>query len=159
VLGVGRFPSLVAGFENRSGRFWLYITVVTSGAGEAGKAGIIAAHRFVYAMRGGRFLLGLLRKPLKMMVGAARFELATPSPPDWCANRAALRSDARKPVEIWGFAAFTRSGRKSQEGDERETKSRGGAQSPEENPEDCSRFVLLHDSARLHAAERQKKAA
>src|SRR5262245_12340065 len=26
------------------------------------------------------------------MVGAARFELATPSPPDWCANRAALRS-------------------------------------------------------------------
>jgi hypothetical protein len=31
-----------------------------------------------------------------LMVGAARFELATPSPPDWCANRAALRSaDAR----------------------------------------------------------------
>ena len=29
------------------------------------------------------------------MVGAARFELATPSPPDWCANRAALRSDAQ----------------------------------------------------------------
>ncbi len=26
------------------------------------------------------------------LVGAARFELATPSPPDWCANRAALRS-------------------------------------------------------------------
>jgi hypothetical protein len=29
------------------------------------------------------------------LVGAARFELATPSPPDWCANRAALRSEAR----------------------------------------------------------------
>jgi hypothetical protein len=29
------------------------------------------------------------------MVGAARFELATPSPPDWCANRAALRSENR----------------------------------------------------------------
>src|SRR5262245_20197323 len=28
------------------------------------------------------------------MVGAARFELATPGPPDRCANRAALRSDA-----------------------------------------------------------------
>ncbi len=27
------------------------------------------------------------------MVGAPRFELGTPSPPDWCANRAALRSD------------------------------------------------------------------
>src|ERR1051326_3446017 len=27
------------------------------------------------------------------LVGAARFELATPSPPDWCANRAALRSE------------------------------------------------------------------
>ena len=26
---------------------------------------------------------------------SARFELATPSPPDWCANRAALRSDER----------------------------------------------------------------
>ncbi len=30
---------------------------------------------------------------LKTLVGAARFELATPSPPDWCANRAAPRSD------------------------------------------------------------------
>jgi hypothetical protein len=29
------------------------------------------------------------------MVGAGRFELPTPSPPDWCANRAALRSDLR----------------------------------------------------------------
>src|ERR1043165_700449 len=27
------------------------------------------------------------------MVGAARFELATPSPPDWCANQAAPRSE------------------------------------------------------------------
>jgi hypothetical protein len=26
------------------------------------------------------------------VVGAPRFELGTPSPPDWCANRAALRS-------------------------------------------------------------------
>jgi hypothetical protein len=26
------------------------------------------------------------------LVGAPRFELGTPSPPDWCANRAALRS-------------------------------------------------------------------
>src|SRR5690606_15280808 len=33
---------------------------------------------------------------LDLMVGAARFELATPSPPDWCANQAALRSDARR---------------------------------------------------------------
>src|SRR5205085_4004764 len=32
--------------------------------------------------------------PLSMVlvVGAPRFELGTPSPPDWCANRAALRS-------------------------------------------------------------------
>jgi hypothetical protein len=31
-------------------------------------------------------------KPLILLVGAPRFELGTPSPPDWCANRAALRS-------------------------------------------------------------------
>ena len=30
-----------------------------------------------------------------LMVGAPRFELGTPSPPDWCANRAALRSEWR----------------------------------------------------------------
>ena len=30
--------------------------------------------------------------PLILLVGAPRFELGTPSPPDWCANRAALRS-------------------------------------------------------------------
>src|SRR5580700_483294 len=30
-----------------------------------------------------------------LLVGAPRFELGTPSPPDWCANRAALRSDGR----------------------------------------------------------------
>ncbi len=29
------------------------------------------------------------------LVGAERFELSTPSPPDWCANQAALRSDFR----------------------------------------------------------------
>jgi hypothetical protein len=31
-------------------------------------------------------------KYLICLVGAPRFELGTPSPPDWCANRAALRS-------------------------------------------------------------------
>src|SRR5437016_4487681 len=39
------------------------------------------------------------------MVGAARFELATPSPPDWCANRAALRSDATRAGHSYGFSA------------------------------------------------------
>ena len=29
-----------------------------------------------------------------LLVGAGRFELPTPSPPDWCANQAALRSGA-----------------------------------------------------------------
>ena len=29
---------------------------------------------------------------IEIMVGAGRFELPTPSPPDWCANQAALRS-------------------------------------------------------------------
>ena len=29
----------------------------------------------------------------EFLVGAPRFELGTPSPPDWCANRAALRSE------------------------------------------------------------------
>ena len=29
---------------------------------------------------------------LILLVGAGRFELPTPSPPDWCANQAALRS-------------------------------------------------------------------
>jgi hypothetical protein len=31
--------------------------------------------------------------PLEKLVGAGRFELPTPGPPDRCANRAALRSD------------------------------------------------------------------
>src|SRR5262245_15639428 len=31
-----------------------------------------------------------------LVVGAPRFELGTPSPPDWCANRAALRSDRHR---------------------------------------------------------------
>ena len=34
-------------------------------------------------------------KCLICLVGAPRFELGTPSPPDWCANRAALRSERR----------------------------------------------------------------
>jgi len=33
--------------------------------------------------------------PLKLMVGARGFEPPTPSPPDWCANRAALRPDKK----------------------------------------------------------------
>ena len=37
------------------------------------------------------------------LVGAARFELATPSPPDWCANRAALRSDPRG-IRVFGVS-------------------------------------------------------
>jgi hypothetical protein len=37
------------------------------------------------------------------MVGAGRFELPTPGPPDRCANRAALRSD----VENQGLAAYS----------------------------------------------------
>src|SRR5262249_9265145 len=37
-----------------------------------------------------------LDKSLVLLVGAPRFELGTPSPPDWCANRAALRSDRRR---------------------------------------------------------------
>ena len=32
------------------------------------------------------------------VVGAPRFELGTPSPPDWCANRAALRSELRRTI-------------------------------------------------------------
>src|SRR5580658_9625046 len=35
-----------------------------------------------------------------LLVGAARFELATPSPPDWCANQAAPRSVASSAV-VW----------------------------------------------------------
>src|SRR5580658_10502564 len=34
------------------------------------------------------------------MVGAPRFELGTPSPPDWCANRAALRSVMRRTIGV-----------------------------------------------------------
>src|SRR5271169_1992615 len=44
------------------------------------------------------------------MVGAPRFELGTPSPPDWCANRAALRSERRGPSELdptaWSSTTF-----------------------------------------------------
>jgi hypothetical protein len=38
----------------------------------------------------------MTEKCLILLVGAPRFELGTPSPPDWCANRAALRSDEKK---------------------------------------------------------------
>src|SRR5439155_25883965 len=34
-----------------------------------------------------------LANSLISLVGAGRFELPTPSPPDWCANQAALRSE------------------------------------------------------------------
>jgi hypothetical protein len=40
---------------------------------------------------------------LRNLVGAARFELATPSPPDWCANRAALRSETGSPLMCAGL--------------------------------------------------------
>jgi hypothetical protein len=43
------------------------------------------------------------------LVGAARFELATPSPPDWCANRAALRSETAATIVIGHFASNIRS--------------------------------------------------
>src|ERR1051325_2220327 len=33
------------------------------------------------------------------LVGAERFELSTPSPPDWCANQAAPRSDRRAALQ------------------------------------------------------------
>src|SRR5262245_52466716 len=33
-----------------------------------------------------------MQRTLISLVGAGRFELPTPSPPDWCANQAALRS-------------------------------------------------------------------
>src|SRR6266436_7849116 len=36
------------------------------------------------------------------LVGAPRFELGAPSPPDWCANRAALRSDRRRDYKFDG---------------------------------------------------------
>jgi hypothetical protein len=49
------------------------------------------------------------RKLLILLVGAARFELATPSPPDWCANRAALRSETEATIEIGYFARNIRS--------------------------------------------------
>src|SRR3979490_459357 len=41
-------------------------------------------------------------KLLILLVGAPRFELGTPSPPDWCANRAALRSDGRRTIVSGG---------------------------------------------------------
>ena len=45
-------------------------------------------------------------KCLILLVGAPRFELGTPSPPDWCANRAALRSDRENPLKIAGFSTY-----------------------------------------------------
>ena len=41
-------------------------------------------------------------KYLILLVGAPRFELGTPSPPDWCANRAALRSDRHRDYKFDG---------------------------------------------------------
>ena len=44
-------------------------------------------------------------KYLILLVGAPRFELGTPSPPDWCANRAALRSEAVSDYSDWSFCS------------------------------------------------------
>jgi hypothetical protein len=45
------------------------------------------------------------------MVGAPRFELGTPSPPDWCANRAALRSErSGRPERLSPLAHRRKSG-------------------------------------------------
>src|SRR5262245_1608733 len=55
--------------------------------------GILKAVLFRYCWRQLRTMVRKNRYRTRgLMVGAARFELATPSPPDWCANRAALRS-------------------------------------------------------------------
>src|SRR5215470_5398775 len=43
-----------------------------------------------------RLSLKFLSKSLILLVGAPGFEPGTPSPPDWCANRAALRSDRHR---------------------------------------------------------------
>src|SRR5262249_22062531 len=40
--------------------------------------------------------------PVAMVVGAPGFEPGTPSPPDWCANRAALRS--ARVISTMGFS-------------------------------------------------------
>src|ERR1700731_474169 len=49
---------------------------------------------FVRFRAGRRFRRGIwnFNNINRLLVGAPRFELGTPSPPDWCANRAALRS-------------------------------------------------------------------
>ncbi len=49
------------------------------------------------------------KKCLILLVGAPRFELGTPSPPDWCANRAALRSETAATIVIGHFASNIRS--------------------------------------------------
>src|SRR5580658_6198412 len=61
---------------------------------------------FVRFRAGRRFRRGMwnLNNINRLLVGAPRFELGTPSPPDWCANRAALRSEALG----WGIFADLR---------------------------------------------------
>ena len=51
----------------------------------------------------------MCEKCLILLVGAPRFELGTPSPPDWCANRAALRSETVATIVIGYFASNIRS--------------------------------------------------
>lgn len=47
-----------------------------------------------------------------LVVGAPRFELGTPSPPDWCANRAALRSErGGRPERLCPLAPMRKGGR------------------------------------------------
>ena len=48
-------------------------------------------------------------KCLILLVGAGRFELPTPSPPDWCANQAALRSE---PLASTTYVSATMDGAK-----------------------------------------------
>src|SRR5690242_9690242 len=53
--------------------------------------------------------LDISEAPSVFLVGAPRFELGTPSPPDWCANRAALRSVTFATIETGHFARNIRS--------------------------------------------------
>ena len=47
-------------------------------------------------------------KSLILLVGAGRFELPTPSPPDWCANQAAPRSGSLQIRHLGEFISVHR---------------------------------------------------
>ena len=91
-------------------------------------------------------------KYLILLVGAPRFELGTPSPPDWCANRAALRSAARDSYAARCAGARADAGRR-RNAPRRRPRHRHQAPDHAEHQEIVAPVVAVDDDAFDHGAD------